>query len=931
MMVYMFFFLKFKAQLRRTRPDIVRLLDESLVRAVTDAGGKITGDRFVISAVFNEETIGFWLDIFILIENLKKNIETCKDFFGFSLVISSKMPDYPEMLCRFLANHNGVFVNEQTAKNLVPYASFDKPSDWLEGIKRRKYGCGSYYKIKELKIFKRAVKNELDFDEDVNRIFTKEEGKDILIIGPSHSQMRGGLYKYCNEINGGFPPLSICFGSIGLGALVDIWSLNIRLLAGTEANTQDGTHEIDNLWEFLFRERIRDEVSDYVIRCIKRFLYYVFDYYFAAAAKKKKTPVLALENIHLAGNKITEVLTEVLADLSRENREKLVIIAVAEDDNPKELSPSSKKESKVPAKYQLWENVFKKTVIINTEKEARIFYPKLSHELWEIVYAISLFDRYFSPELFQRLFEEDDRNPIMITRAFSILNSVGIIDNLREPRPVNRHFEGYAQKILGSRCANVKELVRKRLLSWAVRRNISPCFRLLAIIANLDGVSQIDDLLLLKSINSDITNETVLGIETAMKSGLFDQLVGKKANAVRFIFNTSNALHTGNENDIENAFSGVPLEEIFAGCEAFPIIKNQILVNLSAFYLGRNNIKESAEKAKEAILLGQSRNLYCLAQGYRIFALVCLSKQQTGETIEYLSFALSNAERSGNYHELVITSYYTAASQFLYGDIYTAATHVKKSIEQSLAAGCPDWADRSRFLEGRIEFELGHYSGALDIFEALRAQPFGKKTDEKDSLLAAWVYRCKIYFQDPKTPKPESSCYDVNIFEIEAAYLAGDYKRTIDLSNSIDNPFLRDKFLYTEQADWRSGFAQCEHLYFTQGEIQKRMICLYRSLALSRLSTKGYDEAVQEIQQILRDERLCEMDPMDAFYFYAKYRILEQRSDNPVDMSTAVSMAFKRLQRRAGRIEDIETRRQYLTGPRWNSELSQTAREFKLI
>jgi hypothetical protein len=109
------------------------------------------------------------------------------------------------------------------------------------------------------------------------------------------------------------------------------------------------------------------------------------------------------------------------------------------------------------------------------------------------------------------------------------------------------------------------------------------------------------------------------------------------------------------------------------------------------------------------------------------------------------------------------------------------------------------------------------------------------------------------------------------------------------------------------------------------------MICLFHSLALSRLSAEESEEALKEIQRILRYERLCEMDPWDAYYFYAKYRILEQTDASLVDMSTAVSMAFKRLQRRASRIEDIETRRQYLNGSRWNRELSLAAKEFKLI
>jgi len=906
----MFFFLKFKAQLRRTRPDIVRQLDESIFRAIASAGGKITGDRFVISAVFNDESIGFWLDIYILIENLKKTIETTPDFFGYALVISGGVPGSPEQLCRFLANHNGVFVDDRSAKKLIPYASFERPSDWLKGKKKRKYGCGSYYRIRELKTFKSTVKNELDLQRETAKIYEHAAGKNVLVLGPEYSQARWGLRKYCGKLNGEFPELTICFGSMGLGALVDVWSLSIRSLSGGQPSD-----EIDNLWELLFRERIRDEVSDYIDRCVKRFLLLVFEFYIAAAKKKKRKPVLVLANVHLAGNKVMQLLQDALAGISAEK--KLVVLGTGEDEIGQE-------------KISKWENTFDKIIRIEGKKDGNIFYPKLSTELWEIVYAISLFGRYFSPDLFQRLFEEDEKNPAMITRALSILQSAGIIYNSREPRPAGRHFEEHARNRLQDRDDRVKALVRGRLLSWAVRRNISPCFRLLTIIASLDGVKQIDDLLLLKSFSSDIINETVSGIETAMKNGQFEELVSAKAAAIRHIFKTSTALHSGNEDDIEKAFVENPIDSAAEDYDSFPILKTQILVNSSAYYLGRRDWKAASEKAKDAILLAQNKNSFCLPQAYRIFSLVCLSKQQINETIEYLGFALANAEKTGNYHELAITAYYAAAAHFLYGDVYNSARLARKSVEQSLSSGCPDWADRSRFLEGRLEFELGHYRQAWEIFEALRKDPFGNITDEKDSLLAAWIYRCKIYLEDMRTPKPEG-CHDADLFEMEAAYLACDYKKAYDLSCSLVNPFSNENFLYTEQADWRSGFIQCEHLYFTHGEIQNRMINLFHSLSLSRLSDSGREQALLDIQNILRDEKLCEMDPWDAIYFFAKYLILEQTEAGPVDMSTAVSMAFKRVQRRAGRIEDIETRRQYLNGPRWNRELSLAAKDFRLI
>ena len=205
------------------------------------------------------------------------------------------------------------------------------------------------------------------------------------------------------------------------------------------------------------------------------------------------------------------------------------------------------------------------------------------------------------------------------------------------------------------------------------------------------------------------------------------------------------------------------------------------------------------------------------------------------------------------------------------------------------------------------------------------------RSPEKDRLLAAWVYRARVFFQNPLIQKPSNGGYDDALFEIEAAFLAGNFQKAVELSGSLTNPYIQENFLFTEQPDWRSGFAQCELLYFCRGEVWERMICAYHSLALCRISASGGEQAMYNMQRILRDEQLSEMDPWDAFYFYAWYRILEQTGAAQVDMNTAVSMAFKRLQRRASRIDDIETKRQFLFQPRWNSALSHAAKEFKLI
>ncbi|MCL2276693.1 MAG: hypothetical protein FWC21_02220 [Treponema sp.] len=952
--------MKFKSQLRKTRPDIVKNIDDSLVRSINNAGGKITGDRFVISAVFNEDTIGFWLDMFILTESLTKNIGEYRELFGFSLIICDKFPESPEMLCRYLSSYNGVFIDEKAAKKMVPYASFEKPPEWMRKNKKRRYSSGNFFKIKEFKTFKSVNKNDIVFYNEIIKIFEQENRKNVLILGPFYWQIRGGLYSFIEKLNGHFPPLLICFDSIGLGSLVDIWSHGIRSLSG---NTH--TEEIDSSWEFLFRERIRFGISEYIYKRAKAFLQLVFVFYAAAAVKKKKTPVLLLENVHLADNDIMNLLIESVEQFNLGARQKILLYGTGDADINS-------------GKLKQCDSLFDIIKKIKNTKTDPLFYPALSLDLWEIIYSISLFAVFYPPELTAQLLEEEGKNPEMIAKAFSILHSLGIINSTSEPRLMKIHFIEYSRNVIGINAARVDALVYGRLLDWTLKRKLNACYRLLTIITGFKPVSReisseerlfisenliaedqfndtkkppedlnppkkalikIDDTLVLKSIFSDIVSETTGSIETAISAGEFDQLLNDRSDIMKLIYKTSMALCGGSGEDIENIFNeNNQLEKISGEYDSLPALKAQIIVNHCAYYLGHYNEKKASEKAKEAILLGQRNNTFSLPQSYRLYSLVCLSKQRIDETIEYIGFALTNAEKAGNYYEYSICAYYAAVTHFLYGDIFKAVKFTRKSIEQALLAGSPEWADRSRFFLGRVEFELGRYNEALEIFEKLGKEPHGRRAPDKLNLLVAWIYRCKIYTQSPYIPRPDIVIHDADIFEIEASYLSGNYQKAVELCASYVNPFSNESFLYIERPDWRSGFAQCEHLYFYHGEIQNRMISLFNALSLSALSKTAFSKsnefagrALEEIQNILRDDRLCEMDPWAAFYYYAKYRILEQTGANQVDMSTSVSMAFKRLQRRATRIEDSETRGQYLTGPRWNRELNQAAKEFKLI
>jgi hypothetical protein len=112
------------------------------------------------------------------------------------------------------------------------------------------------------------------------------------------------------------------------------------------------------------------------------------------------------------------------------------------------------------------------------------------------------------------------------------------------------------------------------------------------------------------------------------------------------------------------------------------------------------------------------------------------------------------------------------------------------------------------------------------------------------------------------------------------------------------------------------------------------MISTYRALAMCRIDpprSPQQEQAIHVMQRIIQDERLSKTGPNDAFYFFAYYRILMESGAAEVDMNTAISMAFKRLQRRASRIDDTDTRRAFLSLHYWNGALMLAAKEHNLI
>jgi hypothetical protein len=936
----MLFFLRFRSQLRRIRPELIAELDDAVARATADAGGGLvnSNSRRCVSALLSgEKPVGRWLDLIILLETIHEALEkNAAELYGHALILGRDIDESEANgLCRSLSaspfrEYTGIWCSRDIQKNLAAYGVFENSSNKVF----KGYG--------ELKRFKKPEPGHSEalfpYREKIRQALAQGGEKNTIVLGPEFIGKRDGLYHYCAGLLGKIPPLTIRFGAGGRGLVcfADALSPEIRVfLSGSSARTlvpAETLKELENLRSLLFRERLREEMSPYMIGEGRRFLRTLLLAYKNAA---RSPAVLIIENPETAADEGVTIFNEVFNSL--EDKENYLVFAVSNTPGGENLKN--------------W-NVSYRMLKYSAEDRPVRKKPDLSGDLWEIAYAIALLGRYFPAYLFEELFVEEGIHPPVYRRALEMLAARGVVDMTADPRPRIPDFISLAEAVLGGKKDVILALVRNRLLAWVDSGRLLPCFNLLRIISELGGEG--GGAVVLKSLRGDVFNGTCEGIEEAVRRRYFDRLIGAKnsrgkasGNAQSFLwmYKTLKALVSGDIQEIRAAFSGAPPHDA-----EYPGLRFQILANRIGFSLGTRDIAAASQAAKEAMLLNQELKGGAAAS-YRYFSLVNLSKQRLDDALEYISFAMEQAEKTESNDELMISAYFAAGIQVLYGNLSKAERFTLKAEEAAEKLGHIEWAERARFLRGKIRFEIGYYADALGIFHSLAGKSRGNTASSslKPETIASWTARAAFFLNGGKNAfssgAPWENPYsDGLLFEIEAACFAGNYNEAENLaekwraasfaSGSIGyTGYTNEDFLFTEQPDWRSGFAQCEFMLIPALRFRSRFVSVYQALSRSRLETskEGKEELVDSVRQLLREDLLTNTDPNEVFYLYAYYRILKETGAAQVDLNTAVSMAFKRLQRRAGRIDDDEARQTFLTRHHWNGALSLAAREYKLI
>ncbi|AEJ19250.1 tetratricopeptide repeat protein [Gracilinema caldarium] len=482
----------------------------------------------------------------------------------------------------------------------------------------------------------------------------------------------------------------------------------------------------------------------------------------------------------------------------------------------------------------------------------------------------------------------------------------------------------------------VNSIVQERLRESVSKHELLPSMGLLVCYIGVEGNADPD--FILDCIIHDLQNDYFVELDRSIQSERLIQLIGNELfPALYYILITDHLVTTGSPQDLLNAVHNtVPSTISNNRIKAFCHI-NAALLNLVSGDLG-----VASENIKTALLLLQDyKNKQGLEKVFRIFGLLKLAQHNIEDSIEYLTFALDSAQECANTCERAYSSYYISVAYFLQGNFPRAIFFINMAIQLFHNLDNQQWEEKSLFLLGRLQFSLGNYEKALEAFDLIHGV----------DIASLWRLRATLYASIGNTiamKRIAESYATLHIqdpmLEIELHFFLGNYEAC---SRRCDAMLMSEPvslLRVTEQVDWTDGYAQIESLLFPRRDFLYRHAICFRALSQSTLYPEDrtiiamLDKLINDLKPI-NNSGMYEsggyeariFDPYDVFYYTCYYLVLQRLDSTEIDRATALSSAFKRLQKRASRIEDAEIRRHYLTANYWNGLLSSAAKLHNLI
>ncbi|MDR0638424.1 MAG: hypothetical protein LBG27_05925 [Spirochaetaceae bacterium] len=917
--------LKFHQQIKRTRPDVFSFLEKAVAEQASASGAKVRQEQRFMVVSFSENSLAVALDLLLLVEKIESATSSVSaNIYGWTAAIfRGNIEDDLPMLFRSFPVNGGkdqggenlssdIWCHASLYEDLEQFMQFGKTLHFEQGDPS--ISAEGFVLIKSIRQVKKQTAR-FPLKKKIIPLLEEKKFENCLIIAPSFSGKSDSVELFAELLQNDFPPLIIRFGEENAGLACFPASLNDKVQ--NLLDTHVSAVEMKNLLSLravINRQFLRRQISPYLFETAQVFFTTLLAAYYKTAHNFKKNPVIILEDIHNSATQAAKIFFSALNTIPEKSSATILGTSIAK---------------KLPGE---WQHLFKHIFNILPSETVRQFaeiVPELPKPLWEIAYILCLFRKYFPYNELKTLFYEVGKNAMFCERVFFMLEQYGVARSEEDPKILFPDFEKIASDVLEKKSVFIQNIVGNLLCAWVSSGKLKNTFDLIVALHELG--QDIDDRLLLDSILNDVTSGTFLCIKKNIKNGNFARICGEdRAVSLRYIFETLKVLLFGNEKEVKNVFAAIESKR--------KNLKNQISLyqaeecSITALYrLGMNDKPAALEAAKRSVLFSQDNPKFeSLSRVYRIMTLVNLSSGRLSDAMDYIAFATDNAEKNRDYDELALSGYYASGTYFLFGNISKAKRLIDLSTKSASISGRMEWLKRGVFFTGRIMFETGNYAQALSLFEDLLIKIDEKSEPAAYQTVSAWIYRCKIYLGGTISAEPIKSNLDFSLFEIEAFYFAGDYENVIKKADVFMENIPEPAFQFVEQPDWSSGFTGIDFIFFDKRDFLIRFATAYRSLSLCRIK-QDMTEAIRNMEYLMHNERFTRTDSNDPFFFYAYYCVLAEMDAPEVDKNTAISMAFKRLQSRASRIDDLDTKRNFLNLSFWNKALYQTAKDHKLI
>jgi len=948
-------------------------VEAGVARAMRNSGGKVTQESGFMFAVFDENVIAFWMDMVIALEAVSDTIsQALPDLFGVVCLVSEKSFPAKGVAARLrmlsnLDNGSGVWCGTTLSSYLDDYVVFGPGAvDDFRPIREfifRKNPVG----------FSPAYMYRETTAQTLSTIIPRKPEDPAIVaalLGGSLLGKKSTLRRVLEDRGGVFPAFMVNFvaGSVGLAPLAE--AVSPELMQAVLAESGPEGEVIRNGYGIvgsLVMDRFTEKPGEPRTRIFISYL----DGFLSCWAKACRTrglhPTLILEDVQNAGTAVLDILSMLYAKHAT-NPETFSLLMTGNDQEvfgkihggvirllrfeglswgEAELYLANVGEAKGSANKASIENIqrvsmlrgglpaayrsaigWQQTLDGIPEKP----YPLLSADYLEIAYCLYLaYGVLKSGEVFDAFRgggKPIDTVPLILER----LVELGVICSVDDPEPLIPDFCPFAESILGSRSDRVRSLVRERLLELVSAKRVLNSYGFLETLVALGGEGQDD--LVLDAVVGEIVRGTGSSLLPKLEDGSFERTVGTaRFTALSRILRTGTILVSWDAENRGSVFrEPLPMQVPSARYRAYMLLDNAS----HAFWV--NDLSSASTAAREASMLVQGNQRdHGSARAYRILGEIELAKERISEAVDYFGFASESAERSHDSFEALLADVNSAATQFLMGNYSKAERHASAARKRASESYLEKWEQWAEFMVARVRFETGRYQDAETMFESLRLVDDFDGCADFHGILDAWTNRVRVYLYGqaaslvPATMGSPGTG-DALLFKAESALFCTDYETARESANAY---LSLPSFAHShnpECVSWKSGFSMVEdRVIGNTGEepVGRKLARVIRSLATAELGSPR--EALVDLYHMAKEERISPCDPYDAMYFRALFLILGHAGSPVVDRGTVLSIAFKRLQKRASHIDDPETKRSYMNQNRWNGALYTEAKAGNLI